>query len=90
MRAWMRLDLRSKWDRPDPGQLVALRMTPTGPRATFYREVRYDIGQFEAAPKTGRKLWWHGTRGCDDPIRLKNHYEIWWCPVPRFDELPGE
>lgn len=85
MNDWRQLDLSKPACRPRPDQLVALRLTPTGSRATYYRDKRYDIGTFRADPNTGRKLWWHGTSGCEDPARLRKHYEIWWCEVPAFD-----
>lgn len=89
MSKWRKLDLANKNDRPDPDCLVALRLTPTvrGRQATFYRDERYDIGKFKADPSTGRKLWWHGTHGCEDPVRLKKHYDIWWCEVSAFPSL---
>lgn len=87
MGEWKRLDLSRPINRPQPNQLVALRLTPTGSRATFYRSERYDIGVFKPDPNTGRKLWWHGTRGCEDLVRLKKHCDIWWCVVPEFDAI---
>ena len=73
---WRQLDLASRLGRPDPEQLVALRLTPNDGKSTCY-----DIGRFRPDPNTGRKLWWHGTRGRNDPVRLKKRYDILWCPV---------
>ena len=85
MSKWKRLNLARPDERPHPGQLVALRLAPTRSRAAFYSSERYDIGMFKADPNTGRKLWWHGARGCENPVRLKKHYDIWWCAVHEFD-----
>lgn len=87
MGKWRRLDLTSVWDRPAVGQLAALRLVPNNGRASLYAREKYDIGEFHRDPQTGRKLWWHGTRGCEDPVRLRKHYEIWWCPVHEFDGI---
>jgi len=87
MFKWKRLDLRSKEASPRPGELVALRMMPNNGRATFYSSERYDIGYFKADERCGKKLWLHGSRGTDDPARLKQHYDIWWCPVAPFDGI---
>lgn len=80
MNEWNPLDLITS--HPAPEELVALRLIPCSGRATFYKSPRYDIGVFKLDPNTGRKLWWHGTHGCEDPIRLKKHYDIRWCQVP--------
>lgn len=85
MSKWKKLDLVRKDSRPLPEQLVTLRMIPTGANATFYKEAKYDIGKFETDNATGRKLWWHGTRGTQDPIKMKEHYDIWWCEVQPFE-----
>lgn len=85
MGKWRKLDMVRTWDHPQTDQLVALRMTPTKGNATFYRSERYDAGCFKPDSRSGRKLWWHGTHGCEDPTRMKQHYEIWWCPVPEYD-----
>lgn len=87
MSKWRKLDLTSSWDRPAVGQLAALRLVPNNGRASLYSREKYDIGEFRRDPQTGRKLWWHGTRGCEDPVRLRKHYEIWWCPVHEFDGI---
>ncbi len=84
---WTRLDLRSKSTMPKTGMLVALRMEPKKCTSHFYSSGRYDIGVFklESINPKSRKLWWHGTRGVDNPTRLKQHYDIWWIPVREFD-----
>lgn len=84
MNQWKLLNLSRCDSRPAPGLLVALRMVPTKEKATFYSREKYDIGRFWADGTTvGRKLWWHGTRGTEDPVKLKSHYEIWWCIIPQ-------
>lgn len=88
MSKWKRLDLRKKEASPRPGELVALRMTPSNGRATFYSSERYDIGYFKPDERsTSKKLWWHGNRGTDDMVWLKKHYDIWWCPVAAYDGI---
>lgn len=85
--SWKMLDLRSKVLMPKPTELVALRLVPKNEAAKFYREERYDIGRFKPDsynPKS-RKFWWHGTRGTNDPIRLRKHYDIWWCSINEYD-----
>lgn len=86
MNKWKPLDLSRAFDRPAAGQLVALRMVPICPNATYHKNDMYDIGRFAADPSTGRKLWWHGTRGVQDPIKIRKYYAIWWCVVTDFDE----
>lgn len=83
---WKRLDLRGKYTAPQAGALTALLMEPKNGRATFYSATRHDIGYLKA-DSNGKKLWWHGSRGVDDPARLKQHYDIWWCPVTEFDGI---
>ena len=83
MNQWKRLNLARRDSRPAPGLLVALRMVPTKEKATFYGREKYDIGRFQVDTAAGRKLRWHGTRGTEDPVRLKSHYEIWWCVIPQ-------
>lgn len=87
MGKWKRLDLISLYGHPEAGQLVALRMLPNNGSATFYKDAKYDIGEFQTATEKGRKLWWCGTCGTQDPVRMKKHYVIWWCPVHPFDAL---
>lgn len=85
---WKRLDLRKSEQRPAEGQLVALRMIPNNTRATFYCGDRYDIGFLKPDSRSNsKKLWWNGTRGCNDPARLKQHFDIWWCSVKEFDGI---
>ncbi len=84
MGRWKRLDLRAKDQRPAAGELVALRLAPNNSRATFYKSERFEIGRFEF-DRDGKKLWWRHSRGADDPIGLKRHYDIWWCRVPPYD-----
>lgn len=88
---WTRLDLRSKTLCPRAGMLVALRMEPTNGAARFFGTARYDIGTFETESMNSKskKLWWHGTRGVDNPTRLRKHYDIWWIPIREFDCYGG-
>lgn len=88
---WKRLDLRNKTLMPRVGELVALRMEPKKGLSRFYNSGRYDIGTFNTDsmnPKS-KKLWWHGSRGVDNPTRLRKHYDIWWFPVREFDNYGG-
>ena len=78
---WKYLNLATRSGHPHAFDLVALRLVPLKDGATFYREERYDIGTFEPDEKTGRKLWWHGTRGIEDPCKLQKKYEITWYPI---------
>lgn len=89
MSGWRRLDLISRNGKPTPERLVAIRKVPVSGRATFYNSEQYDIGCFKQESRVpgSRKLWWHGTRGPQDPARMKKHYDIWWCPVQEFDGL---
>lgn len=86
MSDWKYLDLRSKLATPPVDALVALRMVPNNTRANFYNSERYDIGFFRRE-EGGRKLWWHGCRGTEDPKRLRIYYNIWWCRLPDFDGI---
>ena len=88
---WIRLDLRSKTLCPRAGMLVALRMEPTNGAARFFGTAHYDIGTFETESMNSKskKLWWHGTRGVDNPTRLRKHYDIWWIPIREFDCYGG-
>lgn len=84
--AWTILDLRSKVLTPKVESLVALKLVPKNGTATYYRNERFDIGRFKTEsynPKS-RKLWWHGARGVEDPVRLRKHYDIWWYPIQEF------
>lgn len=85
---WRRLDLRSNHNRPQPDTLVALRMVPTNCASTYswYRNERHDIGQFHAEDSQ-RKLWFRGSRGISDPVKMRKHFDIWWCYVPAFDGI---
>ena len=85
MNTWKPLELNRSDSRPVPGQLVVMRMVPSNGSATFYKDARYDVGKFETDTSTGRKLWWHSNHGTRDPVKLKRHYHIWWCPVQPFD-----
>lgn len=85
MAHWKRLDMRRRDTMPAIGALVALRLTPTNGRATFYREERYEIGRFKT-DEGSRKAWWVTTSASGrDPVKLRKHYDIWWCPVHEFD-----
>ena len=87
MRNWIELQLNRPASSPIPSTLVALRMTPTASNPTFHKSESYDIGKFQLDPSTGRKMWWHGTHGCQDPVKMKNHYTIWWSAISPFDGL---
>lgn len=85
MSKWKPLELNRRDGRPDVGQLAVLRMIPSNGSATFYTDARYDIGKFQTESDKHRKLWWSGTCGTKDPVRMKKRYNIWWCPVHPFD-----
>lgn len=85
MSKWKPLELNRLDGRPAVDQLVALRMIPNNGSATFYKDAKYDIGKFQTETDKSRKLWWHGRCGSQDPVRMKKHYNIWWCPLPSFD-----
>ena len=87
MRKWKRLELNRLDGRPEVEQLVALRMIPNNGSATFYKDAKYDIGKFQVETDKSRKLWWSGSHGTHDPVRMKKHYTIWWCPVHPFDSF---
>lgn len=87
MSKWRKLDLTRCFDHPATGQLTALRLLPNIGRETLNPTEKYDIGRFCRDPQTGRKVWWHGTHGREDPVRIKKHYDIWWCPVYEFDGI---
>lgn len=78
---WRNLILSTQKARPLAGQLVALRFIPLNDSA--YYDDRFDIGTFETDERTGRKLWWHGTRGTEDPCQLQKKYDIAWHPIDR-------
>lgn len=85
MSKWQRLDLTCAHGHPEHGQLVALWIIEKhAPHPAFKGEWR-DIGRFCTEKSTGKKLWWRGMRGTEDPVRLKKRYDIWWCPVCEFD-----
>lgn len=87
MSNWKRLELNRQDGRPNVDQLVALRMLPNNGSATFYKDAKYDIGRFQMETDKSRKLWWSGCHGTQDPAKMKRHYNIWWCPVQRFDSF---
>ena len=87
MSKWKPLELNRQSSRPDVDQLVVLRMLPSNGSAIFYKDAKYDIGKFQTESVKSRKLWWSGTSGTHDPVRMKKHYRIWWCPVPSFDSF---
>jgi hypothetical protein len=86
MNIWNCLDLRKKDQRPEINMLVALRMVPSNARSKFYSSEKYEIGHFRL-DRDGKKLWWHHSHGTEDPARLKQHYDIWWCYVTPFDGI---
>lgn len=87
MSKWKPLELNRLDGRPDADQLVVLRMLPNNASATFYKDAKYDVGKFQSESDKHRKLWWSGTCGTHDPVRMKKHYHIWWCPVQPFDSF---
>lgn len=83
---WKRLDLRCKNTMPPLNTLAALCLRPVNGRAVFYRSEQYEIGRFQRESDDRRgKVWWHSSRGVNDPARMRKHYDIWWCPIPNFD-----
>lgn len=82
MGKWKRLDLSSNFTHPPINEWTALRLVP---KSGLHTDIRHDIGYFQPDPHTGRKLWWYGSRGCENPIKMKKDYDIWWCLVPPFD-----
>lgn len=85
MSEWKLLELNRPEGRPKADQLVAIRLIPNNERPAFYyRDAKYDIGRFDTENEKSRKLWWHGTHGLQDPIKMKRHYCIWWCHVTDF------
>lgn len=81
MNRWRELNLNSSWDCPAVGALTVLRLTPKNEEVIPPSRNRYDVGRFTRDPKTGRKLWWHGTCSCEDPVRLKKRFKIIWCAI---------
>lgn len=80
---WKRLDLRNKATMPPPDTLVVLYLRPIK-NSGFYDSEQYEIGCFKVG--TGqRKLWWQSMRNVNDPVKMRRHYDIWWCAVPEFD-----
>lgn len=71
---------------PPPNSLAVLYLQPVNTRSNFYACDRYETGRFQY-DSGGRKLWWHSSRGVNDPVRMRKHYDIWWCPVPEFDGI---
>lgn len=86
MGNWKKLDLTARYGHPEPEELVALRM---GPKTELFcgSGERYEIGHLRPDPRSkSRKLWWDtGHFGGEDPVRMKKRYDIWWCPVPKYD-----
>jgi hypothetical protein len=74
---WRRLDLRTKADVPESEALTVFRM-----QLRADQSIKHHVGHIEFY---GRKAWMYSTRGVEDPARLKQKYDIWWCPVPEFD-----
>lgn len=82
---WKPLDLRRKESMPPVGALTVLRLIPKNGISAHYRTEQYEVGRFKI-PDGGRKAWWCTTSASGrDPVRLRKHYEIWWCLVPDFD-----
>ena len=86
MRKWVRLNMKIKAGSPPLDTLVALRLVPLGIDGMFdsgYYEAGY-FSRDERNPKS-RKIWWFSRGSSHDPVRMKKHYDIWWCVIPQFD-----
>jgi hypothetical protein len=81
---WQRLNLGSTFTHPPVDVWAVLRLVP---KTGLHTDIRYDIGYLQPDSRTGRKLWWHGTRGCEDPAKMKRDHDIWWCLVPPFNAV---
>ena len=83
MSNWKPLDLRTCV--PKPNQLVALRLVQSDDGSTLYNRDTYDIGMFATDKRSNsKKLWWHGTHGVHDPVKMKKRYTICWCEISEF------
>lgn len=80
---WKRLDLRSKQSMPPLNALTALCLRPPKNRSALYWSERYEVGRFQTEERQ-RKVWWHGSSGVRDPVKMRKHYDIWWYPLPEF------
>lgn len=87
MTRWENLDLRNCFYRPSMGQLTVLQLIPKDAGSRCYSQRKYDAGRFARDPKTGRKIWWYGHAGCEDPVKLQKHYEIKWCALDEPDDF---
>jgi len=86
MRKWQKLDLGNSAGHPPADMPVALRLASASGASECNRRIEYDIGRFKFdSRENSRKLWWHGTHGTQDPVRMKMRCAIWWCPVPEYD-----
>jgi len=85
--AWYKFDPREKAYLPPEGMLVALRLSPRNGASTRYGKETYDIGRFQKDERNSasRKQWWHGAGRLHDPVEMRKHYNILWCPVPEYD-----
>lgn len=85
MAHWKRLDLSATFTHPPINRWTVLRIMP---KTGLQTDVRHDIGYFQPDPRsTSRKLWWYGSQGCEDPAKLKQGNDIWWCLMPPFDAV---
>lgn len=87
MKHWHELDLKNCFDRPAVGELVVLCLTPKSEQDVAANKKRYDVGRFVRDPLTGRKLWWCGTSGREDPASLKKHFKIIWYAIKDPDDF---
>lgn len=74
---WQQLDMTTAAGHPPAGALAVLYIEPAKPGDT----PQYDIGQLllDDRNKSSRKLWWHGTHGIQDPVKMRKHNPtIWW------------
>lgn len=84
LERWKRLDLRGKRSMPPINALTVLYLRPTKGRSAFYWSERYEVGRFQVE-EGKRKAWWLGSSGVRDPIKMRKHYDIWWCLLPEYD-----
>jgi len=84
---WYKFDPKEKAHQPPEGMLVALRLDPKDKASVRYGKETYDIGRFQrdARNPASRKQWWHGASRLCDPVEMRKHYDIRWCPVPEYD-----
>lgn len=85
MQKWKRMELNKTDGKPEVNKLVAIRLQDKS-KHPFASKEQYDIGYFHY-PDNGKKLYWHCAHGNLDLVALKQHNDIWWCPVTPFDGI---